>query len=150
MPTGARLVSAIVFAIVAFLAAKGVHVALEADTGYPVKVGLMPHTVTAIGVLCGWIVMGRRVGDGMKFAISSGMLTSVAILFWSLLVFSLREMIILSTKHKYKGATEATIDVFRIALENAQAILTPSVILTLFIGGLIGGWAGEWASRRYS
>ncbi len=149
MPTGARLVSAIVFAIVAFVAAKLAHAALEAEAGYTLQVGMMPQSVAAIGGLCGWIVMGKRVGEGLKFSVSGGLLTSVAILFWSLLVFSVYEMILESTKMKYSGATEATVDVFRIALDYSLSILSLPVVQALLFGGVIGGLAAEWASRRY-
>jgi hypothetical protein len=150
MPTGARLVAAIVFAGIAYLAAQLAHSAIEADVRYEVRVGNMPYIVAAIGVLCGWIIMGRRAGEGTRFAFSSGLLTSVSIFFWSILVFSIYEMVVLSTKMRYKGATEATIDVLRIALEHTLSVSSPQLIALLVFGGFFGGWAAEWASRRYN
>lgn len=150
MPTGARLVSAIVFAALAYLAATIVHGILEREAGSTVNVSYFKEIMAVIGVLCGWIIMGKRASNGLRAAIGGGILTSVAIVFWGLLAFSLREMIILSTKMRYDGATEATVDVFRIALEHAQTIADPSLIITLVVGGMIGGWMAVWANRRFN
>ena len=149
MPTGARLVSAIVFALVAFVAARHAHGLLEANADATVNPGWMFQIMTVVGALCGWFVMGSRVGQGLRFAISAGLLTAVAILFWGLLIFSTYEMILLSTKMRYDGVTEAVIGVFDEAVKYGSVVVTPSLGVLLLIGGVIGGWAADWANRRY-
>ncbi|MEO0990073.1 MAG: TrgA family protein [Pseudomonadota bacterium] len=146
MPTGTKLVSALVFLVVAYVAAQQVRTVMPEES----DMGWFSEIMAVIGLFCGWIVMGKRAGDGWSFSLTAGLLTSVAIAFWGLLLFSIREMLIQSTRLRYDDAMEAILAVFEIAIEHGAMIAIPGIILTLVIGGLIGGYAAEWASRRYS
>lgn len=146
MPTGTKLIAALAFAAVAYVAAQQVRGQMPEGT----DMGLFSEMMAVIGAFCGWIVMGKRAGEGLTFSLSAGLLTSVSIVFWGLLIFSTRQMLIFSTKRRYDGPTEAVVDTFRIAIEYASTIAIPGIIITLLIGGVLGGWAAEWASRRYS
>ncbi|MEM8632189.1 MAG: TrgA family protein [Pseudomonadota bacterium] len=146
MPTGSKLIAAIVFGIVAYVAAQQVRPLMPEGT----DMGLFAELMGLIGVGCGWLVMGKRAGGGAVFSLSSGLLTSVSIVFWGLLLFSIREMILQSMKRVYDGPTEAIVAVFEIAFDYGKTIADPGIIGTLLVGGFIGGLVTEWASRRYS
>lgn len=147
MPTGTKLVAAVFFFVVAYVAAQQVRAIMPESS----DLGLFYEIMGVVGALCGWVVMGRRVGDGIIFSMSAGLLTSVAIIFWGLVIFSTREMLALSLKKKYDGPTEAIVDIFRIAVEHGENLTTaPSIAITLGVGGIVGGLVAEWANRRYS
>lgn len=149
MPTGARLISAIFFGFLTYIATHIVHAAFEADVGYDLDFGRFKEITAVIGLLTGWIVQGNRAGEGRNFAIQGGILTSFLIVFWSLTLWSLVEMIQESMKMKYRGATQALVDTFRIALDYAATFGNLTFIATMVIGGILGGMLAEWAASRY-
>ena len=149
MPTGARLFSAIYVGILTYVVAHMVHAVFELEAGYDLDFGMFKEICAGIGILTGWTVMGSRAGEGNNYAIQGGILTSVMIVFWNLILWSLVEMVQESMKLKYKDPSQAVIDAFRIALEYGQTIGTVPIIGTLLIGGVVGGFVGEWAARRY-
>ncbi|NJM84543.1 MAG: TrgA family protein [Tabrizicola sp.] len=145
MPTAAKLMSAVVFAIVGWIAANYHVPALGEDA----EVGLFREMVGFIGLIVGWRVMGPSVGKGYAEATGSGLKTSIVLVFFALLLFSIYEMVKESTKMRYDGPMDAVLDVFNLMLINGREMLTPGVIATLVIGGMIGGWIAENASRRW-
>jgi len=146
MPTAAKLVAAVVFAIVAALAAHLYIPALPEGT----QIGRFREIAAAMGVICGWRTMGRRVGRGYGEALSSGVRTSATLTFWLVLGFSINEMVYRATKLRYGGSPmEAVLAVFELMLYYARLMLTPEVLGTLLVGGLIGGLLAEWSSRRW-
>jgi hypothetical protein len=146
MPTAAKLVSAVIFAALAYLVADLYVPGME---GNPV-VGYLRPGCALIGMLCGWMVMGRLVGKGMRAAMGSGFRTSATILFWCLLSFSIYEMVEKSTKKIYDGPMEALLAVFDIMVKYGSFAVTPEVLGTLAVGGMLGGVLAEWVSRRAS
>jgi hypothetical protein len=146
MPTAAKLVSAVVFAALAFLVA---DLYVPGMAGSP-AVGFLREGCALIGLLCGWLVMGRLVGKGMYAAVGSGFRTSATILFWCLLSFSIYEMVKNSTKKIYDGPMEALLAIFDIMVKYGKFALTPEVLGTLAVGGILGGMLAEWISRRAS
>ncbi len=145
MPTAAKLAAAALFAILGWIVANAHVPAL----GEGVDAGLFREGVALIGVIVGWRVMGPVAGKGYGAAIGSGMKTALVLAFFGLLVFSIYEMIQLSMKMRYDGPMDAVLDVFRLMLDQAQKMLTPTVIGSLFIGGAIAGLLTENASRRW-
>jgi hypothetical protein len=146
MPTASKLVSAVVFAALAYLVA---DLYVPGMAGSPV-VGFLREGCGLIGMLCGWMVMGRLVGKGMRAAAGSGFRTSATILFWCLLGFSIYEMVKNSTKKIYDGPMEAVLAIFDIMVKYARFAVTPEVLGTLAVGGILGGMLAEWVSRRAS
>ena len=145
MPTASKIVAAICFAIFGAIAAQTVKTVMPEGTqfGYFVPISAF------IGLLNGWFVMGRLTKRGYRDAMGSGVRTAVTILVWALLVFSIYEMVVLSTKGRYDGPMEAVTASFGIMLNYGKALLTPVVIGTFLIGGLIAGAVSEWAGRRW-
>lgn len=149
MPTGAKLVSAIYFTFITYVAAQMVHNIFEANIGYDLDWGNFAEITAVIGLLVGWQVMGPHVGDGRYFAIQRGILSSVACVFWSLILWALVEMIKLGMDLKYPGPTAAIVDGFRIALEYGKEISTPLFWGWMIGAGIFGGLLAEFTSKRF-
>ena len=153
MPTAARLFAALGFLAVAFLAAEVYKPGLTPDTQW----GRFTLVAAGIGALCGWMIAGARAGRGWLAAGGTGMRTGVTIAFWLLLIFSLREMLLRSTKRVYDGPFEAVVGVFALMLDYGQAIWTthgtgafrPDTLVVLLGGGLLAGLLAEWAARQW-
>jgi hypothetical protein len=146
MPTAAKLVAACIFAIVGWIAANAHVPAL----GEAVDVGLFRELVALLGLLAGWKVMGAQVGKGYGEAIGTGLKTTVVLVFFALLLFSTREMVLLSMKMRYDGPVDAVLAIFQLMLEHGLKLLTPAVLGVLAVGGVLGGLITERASQRWS
>lgn len=146
MPTAAKLIAAIGFAILGYLAAELVKPHMPAGTQF----GIFSFVCAAIGLLCGWLVMGGLVGEGWVRASGYGIRVSATLVFWAILLFSIYEMVRRATKLRYDGPMEAIVAVFGIGLEYGRVLLSPDVLGALLIGGALIGIVSEWATRRWS
>lgn len=146
MPTGGKLVGAILFFLVGFQAARftltetfpeGMHSNL-----------IFPLSIGAIGVWQGWMVSGSRAGQGMQQSIGNGMRCSVQIAFFGLLFYALRQMFIRSQNLRYDDPWEAVIATFDLFVEYfLQTTESPLIWGTLLVGGIIAGMLTEAAGR---
>lgn len=145
MPTMSKLIAAVAFAAVAWLAAEAFKPAMPGGTQW----GQFLPISAAIGLLCGWIVMGKLSGQGYRASAGFGVRTSVTLAVWALLVFSVVLMVRKAFKKRYDGPMEAIVDIFSLALEHGQIMLTVPVLGMLAGGGVLGGLLAEWAKRRW-
>lgn len=145
MPTAAKLFASLAFALVAFVAAELFKPAMPEGTQF----GYFSFINAGIGLLCGWRIMGTLTGHGYKPAMASGVRTSVTILFWAVLGFSINEMIHRSMKMRYDGPFEAVVGVFDLAFEYLILMGRADFIGALVIGGALGGALAEWAGKRW-
>jgi hypothetical protein len=146
MPTAAKLFGAIAFTFVAFLAAEVLKPAFPEGMSF----GYFSAICAAIGLLCGWMVMGANAGRGGTKAVGTGLRTSVTIVFWAMLGFAIREMLIRSTDRRYNGVTEAVVGTFEIIIEYARTLVSsPSALIVLAVGGALGGLLSNWAAERF-
>lgn len=145
MPTAARLVAAVSLALIAFIVSGQIVTLMPEGTvfGYflPVNIGL--------GLLTGWIIMGPRAGNGTTAAINNGITGVIALLFWGLFVQGVFEMVNRAMKNRYDGPFDAISGALKISVDYGMQILVPMVILTLLIGGVVAGFATEFAARRW-
>jgi hypothetical protein len=145
MPTASKLVAAICFAIFGFMAAEVVKPSLPEGT----QVGLFSPIMAAIGLLCGWLVMGRLTKRGYRDAMGSGVRTAITVVVWGIIVFSIYRMVVLSTQSRYDGPMEAVTASIGIMLEYGRLLLDPKILGTFLIGGLLSGAISEWAGKRW-
>lgn len=145
MPTAAKLAAAILFALVAFVAAHAVMSLMPAGMLF----GVFDLICAAIGALVGWRVMGVRVGRGMSVAAGAGIATSFVIVFWALFVFATDAMIRNSVRLRYDGPFDAIVGAFGIAADYAVVVAQPVVLAVLLVGGALSGVAVEWVSRHW-
>ena len=145
MPTAAKFVGAICFAIFGYVTALAVIPVLP--EGF--QIGRMREVSAFIGLLNGWFIMGRLTGKGYRAGIGSGVRTAITIVIWALIVFAIYEMVLRSTKLRYDGPMEAVTAAFGLMLDYGKLMLTKEIIATIVIAGGIGGAITEWAGRRW-
>ncbi|UWQ52295.1 TrgA family protein [Leisingera caerulea] len=145
MPTGARLTAAICLGLVAFFVSFLVMPLMPEGTDF----GYFVHVNVALGLLCGWIFMGKRVGRGLVPAINNGITGMAVMVLWALFIQGAWEMFRLAMRHRYDGPFEALSAIFVIALDYFFVIAVPSVLVPLAVGGILAGLATENASRRW-
>lgn len=145
MPTGARLTAAISLGLVAFLVSFVVMPLMPEGTDF----GYFVHVNVALGLLCGWIFMGRRAGRGLVPAINNGLTGMAVMVLWALFVQGTWEMIRLAMRQRYDGPFEALAAIFVIALDYFFVIAVPAVLVPLVAGGVLAGLATENAARRW-
>ena len=116
----------------------------ETDFGYFDMVNV------ALGLLCGWIVVGKRVGRSYLESFSAGLTGIAAFVVWGLFVQSFNEMLKHALQRRYEGPVEGIVAIFEIGVDFGQYLLDVKLITVLVIGGIITGVVAEWASRRWS
>ncbi|MCX7287570.1 MAG: TrgA family protein [Rhodobacterales bacterium] len=145
MPTGAKAMAAICFAVVGWLIANAyVPNMPEATT-----VGYFRELVGVLGAVVGWRVMGNSVGKGYVGAVGSGWKTVIVLIIFALLFFGLYEMLQESVRMRYEGPIEAILDVFNRMMVRSVPLLSVSVIGFAAVGGAVAGILTENASRRW-
>lgn len=145
MPTGAKAMAALTFAVVGWLLAN----AYVPNMPEAKAVGYFREFVGLLGAIIGWRVMGPAVGKGYVGSIGSGLKTVIVLIFFALLLFSIYEMLQQSVRMRYEGPMDAIIDVFLRMLERSKALVSPGVIAVMIFGGSIAGILTENAGRRW-
>jgi hypothetical protein len=146
MPTAAKLTAAVAFALLALVAADTFVKHLPAGTA----LGFFREITAAIGFVVGWIVMGALAGHGYREAIGHGIRTSITVVFWALLGFSIYFMIRKSMHMMYDGPMEAVLGIFDLMLEYAKKLVALDMAVVLLGGGALAGLLAEWAGKRWS
>lgn len=145
MPTAPKLFAAIAFGLLAFIAAEALKPYLPEGTPF----GFYSEICGVIGALTGWMMMGKMAGRGYATAISSGIGTSAVMVFFCLLLFSGREMILRSLEHRYKGPQQAVEAVFGLMVDYGKLLANPPDLAILLGGAAIAGMFVEWTGRRW-
>jgi hypothetical protein len=146
MPTAAKAMAAVAFAVVGLVIAM-MYVPLMPEAA---AAGPLHEFAAAIGGIVGWKVMGPAVGKGYLEAGASGLKTVIVLVFFALLTLGTYEMLGESVKMRYDGPLDAIIDIFARMGERAPPLLTFNVLMAMVAGGIIGGILSENASRRWT
>lgn len=146
MPTASKLVAALAYALLGFIAAQTFGKYLPEGT----PLGYFREITAAIGFIVGWLVMGKLTRKGYREAINSGLVTALVLVFWALLVFSLYFMLKKSTRMMYDGPMDAVLGVFQLMFDYGKMLLVPDMLGVILIGGIIAGLITEWAGKRWS
>lgn len=145
MPDAAKLVAGLGMALLAFIVSGMIMPLFEEEMNF----GYFTHVNIVLGFIVGWIVIGRRAGRGMISAINVGLTGAVALVFWGLFVQSSNEMTRLAMKNRFDGPFEALVSIFEIGADWAILMTTVPIWATLLIGGVIVGFATEFAWRAW-
>lgn len=145
MPTIPKLVAAICLAVLAYYVS-GMVIKLLPDG---VDVGIFVHLNVLIGLVTGWVYVGRQhmetLAEGLSYGLTgAGILTAV-----SLFLQSSNEMIRLAMRHRYDGPMEAIAAVFQIGVEFGADVFTIPVIAVLAAGGFATGFVTYLVSLRW-
>lgn len=145
MPTAAKLIAAVFFALVAAAGAMTYIPLLPEGT----QTGWLIPGCAGLGLVSGWMVMGANVGRNYAEAIATGLRTIITAVFFAVLLFAIYVMIIRSMHMLYKGPMEAILAVFAIMLEYGKLMFDRNFIAVLAVGGAIGGVISEFVGRRW-
>lgn len=145
MPTGAKAMAAISFAVVGWLLAN-VYVPAMPEVQ---SVGYFRELTAGLGAVIGWKVMGNSVGRGYVGAVGAGWKTVIVLVFFALLLFGIYEMLMQSVRMRYDGPFEAIVDVFKRMMNRAPPLLSTGVLAVALVGGGIAGVLSENANRRW-
>ncbi|WP_054005056.1 TrgA family protein [Cypionkella psychrotolerans] len=146
MPTASKLVAAVAYALLGFLAAQTFVKYLPEGT----PLGYFREITAAIGFITGWLVMGKLTRKGYREAINAGLVTALLLVFWALLAFSLYFMIKKSMRMMYDGPMEAVLGVFQLMFDYGKMLLVPDMLGVILVGGIVAGLITEWAGKRWS
>jgi hypothetical protein len=145
MPTGGKLVAALCFAVVGWIAADLYEPAIDEALR-----GEWFRTAAAvIGLFAGWFILGPKQAAGLGGAIGHGIATAVWFTFWAAFWFSGYEMILRALDKRYKTPTQAVTGMLDIAYYYLGLAVTPQVIGGLVIGGAVAGILTGFANRHW-
>ena len=145
MPTAARLVAAILLAILGWVLSDIVRPLMPEGTSF----GWFNYVNSFIGLCVGWTVVGTRVGRGFVSAINIGVTGAVVLILWALFVHSCYEMFRLAMRNRYDGPMEALTSIFIIGSEFGIMIATPTFFAVAVVGALVTGIAADAAGKRW-
>ncbi|MDZ4311499.1 MAG: TrgA family protein [Cypionkella sp.] len=146
MPTASKLVAAIAYALLGFVAAQTFVKYLPEGT----PLGYFREITAAIGFAVGWLVMGKLTRKGYREAINSGLVTALILVFWALLAFSVYFMLKKSTRMMYDGPMEAVVGIFQLMFDYGKMLVVPDMLGVILVGGVLAGLITEWAGKRWS
>ncbi len=146
MTTGPKLVAALLLAGLAWFAT-GLVIG-ELPDGTPA--GLLPHVNTLIGFVVGWRVLGPHAAAGLGTVFSFGLTSSFALTFWCILVWAGYEMMERAWKRAYETPIEALQGMADLMVEYTRVIVTPEIITTLVLGGIMTALISKASSRFIS
>ncbi|ETW11815.1 hypothetical protein ATO8_16248 [Roseivivax marinus] len=146
MPTAAKLIAGLLLAALAYAVSEMIKTLLPSGTDF----GMFSYVNAVVGFLCGWRVIGTRVGRGWSAAVSNGFTGVVAMVVWCLAIHSFAVMVERSFEKRYKGAIEAIGAAFELMAEYAVLLTDPAVLGTLLLGALVAGYVAEVTDRHWS
>jgi len=146
MPTTAKLVAAFCLAGVGYYASEVFRPLMPPNTNF----GYFNLVNLGLGLLCGWIVVGKRIGRSYLESFSAGLTGVAAMVAWALFLQSFNEMLKNALRNRYDGPVEGIVAIFEIGVDFGQYLLDAHLITVLVVGGIITGVVSEWAARRWS
>lgn len=145
MPTAARLVAAILLAILGWVLSDVVRPLMPEGTDF----GWFNFVNSFIGLCVGWTVIGTRVGRGFVSSINNGVTGAAVLVLWCIFVHSCYEMFRLAMRNRYDGPMEALTSIFLIGSEFGIMIATPTFFAVAVAGALVTGIAADAAGKRW-
>lgn len=144
MPTFSRLVAALCLAGLGWVGSEIIRPTMPPETNF----GWFNYVNVVLGLICGWWVVGSRLGTGYSDAISTGLTGMGAVVFWALFAQSFNLMLAQSLDRKYDGPVEGIMGIFNNGLDFGQYLLNWELAGVLVVGGILTGLLAEWIHRR--
>lgn len=146
MPTGGKLIAALTFAALAFFISDLIKPLLPEGT----QVGKFSEINALVGLVMGWVVMGKGAGKTYKQSFGYGITTLAATVFWCLLIWAGYEMLRRSLRLYYDGPVEALQEMAQLFLDYARLAAVQEVLIPAVIGAVFVSWVTEFFARRWS
>ncbi|MEM1077058.1 TrgA family protein [Dinoroseobacter sp. S76] len=145
MPTGAKLIGAIIF---------GLTGALAAWIGIPGlpdgrQAGALLPLATLSGIWFGWRMAGTQVGGTLRQALTLSVRTVSMMLAATLFLIAGEEAYQRSIKLRYDGPIEAVTDVANLMLYFGQMAIQGPVLTVLALGIVTGAVFVRWAGYTF-
>lgn len=102
-----------------------------------------------LGIVTGWMIMGKRAGRGITAAINNGLGGAMMLVLWGLFVHSCYQMFDRAMSNWYNDVFSAIAAIFQFMAEYALILLDPKVMMCLVFGGVLAGLATEYAWRTW-
>ncbi len=148
MPTGGKLIGAIVFAALAYFISDLIKPLLIDTEGS--RVGWLSPVNALIGLAMGWTIMGKGAGKNYRQSLGYGVTTLAATVFWCLVFWAGYKMILRSMAQRYDGAMHALQGMAELVIDYARLIAVDEVVLPALIGVVFVSWLTEFFARRWS
>ncbi|MGD9294447.1 MAG: TrgA family protein [Roseobacter sp.] len=145
MPDAARLIAALFIGTLALVTSFFIMPLMPESTDF----GGFIYFNAIIGIVCGWVVMGKRAGRGVTAAINNGLGGALVLVIWGLFLHSCYQMFDRAMDNWYNGALDALAAIFQFMAEYALILLDPMVLFLLASGGILAGLATEYAWRTW-
>ncbi len=146
MPTAAKLVAALGLAVLALALSEIVKATYDPGT---VDFGSFSVVNAVLGLGVGWLVIGRRAGQGIAVGVSNGLTGAVALVFWGLFIQATNEMVDRSMQRNYSGPADAFDGLLGISVDMGARLLSVEFSTVMVIGGILCGLLAEVAARRW-
>ncbi len=146
MPSSARFAAAVSLGLLGWIGSEMTRDLMPPHTAF----GWFNYVNLVIGLLCGWVVVGGRVGTGYVDAVSIGLTGAAALVFWGLFAQSFNLMLKQSLERKYEGPVEGITGMFDNAVDYGQYLLDGPLIGVLVAGGILTGLLAEYVVRRWT
>jgi hypothetical protein len=146
MPTAGQIVAAIGLGVVGWIGSELFRPLLPPDTNF----GWFDYVNVALGLACGWMVTGRRLGHGYAAGVNAGLAGVAALVFWAVACQSLNEMLRLALDGRITGLMSGLTRMFELAADHVLTMLDGTLIGVLLAGGFLAGAIAEWVARRWS
>lgn len=144
MPTASKLVGALLFAALGYLATilatpllSGIYVPASA-----------PAINAVLGAITGWFIAGPRVGEGWQGGVSNGLTATASGLLMAIVLHGAIFMWRSAMRGRYRDPVDALEAMMDFWLVVAQRLAVPQVIGMLFVGGVVAGMALELTRGR--
>lgn len=146
MPTGGKLIGAIVFAALAYFITDLVKPLLPEGTP---ATWLSPVNAL-VGLVMGWTIMGKGAGRTYRQAFGFGFTTLAATAFWCLLIWSGYRMLQNSIRMRYDGPVDALQEMAQLFIDYGRLVAVDEVIFPAIVGTVFVSWLTEFFARRWS
>jgi len=148
MPTAGKLIGAIAFAALAYFISDLVKPLLEPTEG--TRVGALSRVNGFIGLLVGWVIMGKGAGKTYRQAFGYGLTALAATTFWCIVFWSGYKMVLRSMDMRYDGAMHALQGMAQLAIDFTKLISVQEIVIPAIVGALFVSWLTEFFARRWS
>ncbi|MEM1352601.1 MAG: TrgA family protein [Pseudomonadota bacterium] len=145
MPDAAKLIAAIFIGGLAFATSYLFMPLMPESTEF----GNFVFVNTIIGIVCGWMVMGKRAGRGITAAINNGLGGALVLVIWALFIHSCYQMFDRAMSNWYHGVFDALAAIFQFMAEYALVLVDPVLMCSLILGGIVAGLCTEYAWRTW-
>lgn len=148
MPTGGKLIAALAFGALAYFISDLIKPLLIDTEGS--RVGMLSVVNGIVGMLMGWMIMGKGAGKTYRQSIGYGFTTMAAITFWCLIIWSGHKMLGRSVAMRYDGPMEALQQMAAMSIDYARLVSVQEILIPAAVGTVFVSWLTEFFARRWS